>query len=100
MSFNFRIIIGEVPEPDFLPIGKIYRPGLVIAVLHPYTSTVHLVHSIKKAITLPEWRQWVAAFKDSKIDPVLSYEDPETHLPEKYWRMAVTSENIPPALRV
>lgn len=101
MSLSFRIILGEVPDPDHIPIGKIYRPGgLVIAVLQPQIDPIHLVRSARKAITLPEWRQWVAALQDPNIDPTLSWHNPEEYLPKPYWEWKVIQENIPPDLRV
>lgn len=97
---DFRIILGQVPESEHMPIGKVYRPGKTIAVIQPHIETPLLIRSLRKAITFPEWTQWVNSFGDPELDPKLAWEDPEAYLPEKYWKIPVTWDNIPPALRV
>lgn len=97
---KFKLVLGQVPEPEHMPIGRAYRHDMAIGIVDPSTSTPHLIRSIPKEIQLPEWEQWISAFNDPTVDPYLSWVDPENHLPERYWRMPISPESIPLAVRM
>lgn len=96
---NFRIVLGEVPEPEHMPVGRAYKDDLSVAIVQPRTPLGRLLQKLPQALTYQEWEKLIKAFKGLKINPRLAWESPEKHLPEKYWTTPVTTEIIPPELR-
>lgn len=96
----FKLTLAEVPNPTHMPIAKIYRPGLTVAVIQPLANMEHVIRNIRAAIDYNDWLQWLQALNDPEINPVLAWEDPEKHIPEYYWKLKAIPENIVPSLRL
>lgn len=96
---EFRIVLGEVPEPEHMPVGRAYKDDLSIAIVQPQTPLGHLMKNLPRAVTYQEWETLINNMEDRNLNPRLAWENPDTHIPDTYWDISVTQETIPPKLR-
>lgn len=99
MPLNFKITLGEVPDPDHMPIGMVYSPTQSIAVIQPQTEIPHLIRSLKSAIKYTDWNQWMTSAKHLNINPQTSWENPNS-LTDKLRHLKTVEDMIPPEIRV
>lgn len=96
---NFRIVLGEVPEPEHMPVGRAYKDDLTIAIVQPKTLLGHLIKTLPHAVTYREWEALISNLEGPNLNPRLAWENPDNHIPDTYWNTPVTQEIIPPKLR-